>query len=81
MKAPTTFDRPSLGVFLVALLVLMLDLVVLGLLSIGSTPMLIGLGLTVAWLLLVILSGSKQIRVETVAFLKKFLDAAREFNG
>lgn len=81
MKSPATSDRPSPGVLLVALLVLMLHVAVIGLVSVGPNPMMIGFGLGVAWLLGGILSCSQRIRVETVAILRKFLDAARAFNG
>jgi hypothetical protein len=81
MKPHTLVARPSLWVVLVALLFLALDLVVIGWLSFGPTRILLGLGLIVAWLLLVILSCSRRIRVESVSFLKRFLDAARDING
>ncbi len=81
MRKPTTLDRPSPGAFLVLLLCLVLDLVVIGLLSFGPTRVLAGTGLAAAWLLLVILTCSKRIRGETAGLLRKFLDAARDFNG
>jgi hypothetical protein len=80
MKNHTTFDRPSPGVFLVLFLVLVLDLVVIGLLGIGFTRVLAGMGVAAAWLLMVILSCSKRTRGETAGLLRKFLDAARDFN-
>ena len=81
MKPPTSFDRPSRWVLLVALLFLTLDLVVLGWLAFGATRLLLVVGVVAAWLLLVILSCSKRIRTESVGFLKRCLDAARDFNG
>ena len=81
MRTHTPLERPSVGVFLVLLLLLTLDLIFIGLLTFGSTRVLVGSGLAAAWLLLVVLSCSKPIRSETVEFLRKFLDAARGFNG
>ena len=81
MKAHPNYDRPSRGLLLVALLALTLDLVLIGLLSFGPTPAWLGLGLIAAWLLSVILFCSKRIRDESVDFLRKFLGAARDFNG
>lgn len=63
------------------LLGLVLDLVVIGLLSVGATRVLAGVGLAAAWLLLMILSCSKGIRDETAGLLRKFLNAGKDFNG
>jgi hypothetical protein len=65
----------------VLLLGLVLDLVIIGLLGFGWTPVLGGVGLAAAWLLLMILSCSKRIRSETAGLMRKFLDAAGDFIG